>query len=292
MEGHLAMLSRSTEQFLARALAIEADSVTTADLGFMCRSLVLCTLPHSKPAGNEFRRKNGNYLLTIYSPHGLPYGSIPRLLLAWIVTEAVQTKDRTLTLGHSLSDFLKELGLSRQGGARGDITRLREQMRRLFGCYISCNYTDKDRDAQDGFKIVQRSDLWWHPQNTDQAGLWESTLTLSDEFFREITTAPIPLDMRVLKALRRSPMALDVYMWLTFRNSYLKTPTVISWQQLQQQFGAEYGRTRAFKEAFKDAMRKVLVVYPTAQMRDVDNGLLLSPSPTHVPRKVKSLLGE
>ena len=286
------MLTKSREQFLSQVLAIESNSITAADLGFMARALVLCTMPHSRPKGNEFRRKNGNYLLTMYSPHGLPYGSLPRLLLAWIVTEAVQTKSRTLTLGRSLSDFLKELGLSRQGGARGDITRLREQMRRLFGCYVSCSYSDKDRDTQDGFKIVQRSDLWWHPQSTEQAGLWESTLTLTEEFFKEITAAPIPLDMRALKTLRRSPMALDVYMWLTFRNSYLKAPTVISWQGLQQQFGAEYTRTRDFKDSFKEALHKVLLVYSAAKASEVDGGLLLNPSPTHVSKKGKALLME
>jgi len=288
------MLSRATEQFLAQVLAIEADSVTPADLGFMARSLTLCTMPHSKPSDNEFTRRNGSYTLTMQAPKtiGLPYGSLPRLLLAWIVTEAVQTKSRTLTLGHSLSDFLKELGLSRQGGERGDITRLRQQMRRLFSCSIRCEYQDGKHDAGIGFMVADSYSLWWHPQEEKQAGLWESTLTLSEKFYQEITAAPIPLDMRALKALKRSPMSLDLYMWLTFRNSYLKTPTVISWQQLQQQFGAEYNRTRAFREAFRDAMRKVLVVYPTAQVTDVDNGLMLSPSPTHVPRKVKTLLTE
>jgi hypothetical protein len=117
-------------------------------------------------------------------------------------------------------------------------------------------------------------------------------LTLSEKFYQEITAAPIPLDMRALKALKRSPLALDVYMWLTFRLSYLKSPAVISWEGLRQQFGAEYTRTRDFKDAFKEALHKVLLVYPAAKASEVPDGLLLSPSPTHVPKRRKTLSKE
>ena len=36
----------------------------------------------------------------------LPYGNIPRLLLAWVCTEAVRTQSRELVLGASLSAFM------------------------------------------------------------------------------------------------------------------------------------------------------------------------------------------
>lgn len=281
-----AMVNKSVEKLFSAALAIDDQgAVDAGELGFMARAMTLCTMPHSKPKGNEFRRKNGDYTMTMYSSYGLPYGSVPRLLLAWISTEAVRTKQRTLVLGDSLSHFLKELGLSRSGGARGDITRLRDQMHRLFACSISCNYHTKERDAGMGFMIADGYDLWWHPQEPDQAGLWESTLTLSEKFFNEITSAPVPIDMRSLKALKRSPMALDVYIWLTFRTSYLKSGTVITWEQLQGQFGSEYGRARDFKEAFVDALRKVQLVYPGANISSIDVGIMLAPGTTSVTKK-------
>ena len=33
----------------------------------------------------------------------LPYGNLPRLLIAWLCTEAVRTQSRELVLGRSLS---------------------------------------------------------------------------------------------------------------------------------------------------------------------------------------------
>ena len=70
---------------------------------------------------------------------------------------------------------------------------------------------------------------------------WKSTVTLSTDFFEGIVQNPVPVDMRALKALKRSPMALDIYCWLTYRLSYLRKPTEIPWSALQMQFGAEYG---------------------------------------------------
>ena len=41
----------------------------------------------------------------------LPFGNIPRLLLAWVSTEAVRTQSRVLVLGASLSEFMRKVGL-------------------------------------------------------------------------------------------------------------------------------------------------------------------------------------
>ena len=286
------MITKQTERLLAAAMHIDAvDVVERGDLGFTARSLVLCTMPHSKPQGNEFIRKNGNITLTMLAPSktGLPYGALPRLLVAWISTEIVRTKSTTLVLGKSLSEFLRALGMSPTGGKKGDITRLREQMRRLFACVIYVEDELRYEDGMTKIQIAQTSRTYWHPQNPEQAGLWESTLLISPEFFAEVMAAPIPIDIEALKALKRSPLALDLYMWLTYRNSYMKSGTTVTWDQLRLQFGAEYGRERAFKEAFKGALKKVQVVYPAVKITVADEGVLLLPSSPHVPKKRKTL---
>lgn len=52
------------------------------------------------------------------------------------------------------------------------------------------------------------------------AGTWTSKVRLSDSFFRECIAKPVPIDLRAYKALRGSPLAMDVYTWLTYRLSY------------------------------------------------------------------------
>lgn len=281
-------LSRANiEALVADALAIEAEDAKAAgSIGYMARALTLATMPHRKKAEQEFTRQNGAFTLSIIAPSrvGLPYGSIPRLLTSWLTTEAVRTKDRRLVLGASMSEFMRQLDLSPTGGARGDITRLKDQMKRLFSSSISCTYEAGGVEAETGFRIASSHVLWWNPKQPEQVGLWDSEVVLTDEFFREVTAAPVPIDMRALRVLKQSPLALDVYCWLTYRMSYLKRPTVIPWAALQMQFGADYSRLRDFKAAFLGQLRAVAVVYPEARLSTDEDGLKLLPSPTHVAK--------
>jgi len=255
----------------------------------MGRALVQATMPHKNVKGNEFVRKNGVFTLTMLAPSnvGLPYGSIPRLLMAWITTEAVRTKNQELTLGSSLSEFMRQLDLVPTGGRWGSITRLREQMKRLFTASISCSYEDESRAAGINMQVAEEYSLWWEPKQPEQATLWESTITLNKRFFDEITNAPIPIDIDALKALKRSPMALDIYCWLTYRLSYLGKATEIPWQALQAQFGSNYAKgsqgTRNFKRHFLQELNKVICIYSDAKVEDGEIGLILKPSKPHIP---------
>jgi Plasmid encoded RepA protein len=108
------MNSLNLNKLITEALAIEKEEAITAGaIGYMARALIQATLPHSQIDGNEFKRHNGAFSLTILadSEIGLPYGSIPRLLISWITTEAVKTKGRELILGRTLSEFMLELDL-------------------------------------------------------------------------------------------------------------------------------------------------------------------------------------
>lgn len=276
---------------VSEALAIEAQAAMDAGaVGYMARALTQATIPHSKKEGTEFVRTNGKFTLTIVAPSkvGLPYGSFPRLLMSWVTTEAVRTQEKTLVMGESMSDFMRQLGLVPTGGRWGSITRLRDQSKRLFSSTVSYTYTGGNRQWQDGgFRIASQTCLWWDGEQSGEAPDNRSTVTLSQEFFKEIITNPVPLDLRALKVLKQSPMALDIYCWLTYRMSYLAKPTVIPWEALQMQFGAEYTRTRDFKAAFIGHLKAVGVVYPEARLDVLEQGLKLTPSPTHVGKRLR-----
>jgi Plasmid encoded RepA protein len=71
---------------------------------------------------------------------------------------------------------------------------------------------------------------------------WDSTVTLGEPFFEEIVRGPVPIDTRALRALTRLPLAIDLYVWLTYRMSYLKEPTMVPWELLSLQTGAHSQR--------------------------------------------------
>lgn len=272
-------------QLIEESLAIEAEAAKDAGaLGFMAHALAQATLPHKKTSELQFTRKNGAFQLTVtaLARHGLPYGAMPRLLIAWLTTEAVRTKNRELVLGDSLSEFMRGLDLVPTGGRWGSITRLRDQMQRLFSAAVTATYVDANRDTGVNYLMADRYSLWWQPKEPDQVALWESTLTLSGAFFEEAIRSPVPVDMRALKALRRAPMALDIYVWLTYRMSYLRRRTVIPWEALRLQFGADYDRLIDFRVNFKKQLKMVLLVYPEAKAIPMDSTLELRPSRPHI----------
>ena len=111
-------------------------------------------LPARTNPGNrhQYKRVNGPYTLYINAVGGckLPFGNLPRLLLAWLCSEAVRTQSRVLVLGASLAEFMRKLGMQNDSGSpRGDRTRLRNQMDRLFSATVSLIYQAK-QEIQSG----------------------------------------------------------------------------------------------------------------------------------------------
>jgi len=281
------------QDIIAHALAIEAEEAQKAGtLGYMARAMVQATMPHKKITEAVHERINGAYRFTMMaSPKvGLPYGSLPRLLLAWIATEAIRTRDRELILGDSMNQFMAQLGIkSATGGKTGSITRLKNQTARLFGSTIQCSYTSEVEGhlALQNMLIADAANLWWHPKSGDQKSLFDSTVRLSETFYNEIINNPVPIDTRALQALKRSPLALDIYAWLTYRMSYLSKPTSIPWESLQAQFGSgiatdAQGR-RNFKKRFLGQLKRVQLIY-RVRASEGANGLLLKPSRPHIPK--------
>lgn len=292
---------KSLDNFIIEAAAIEADEAKKyGALGYVAKCLVQASLPYRDP-GEEVKawgRENGLISLVIQPAYdikngqplciGYPYGNIPRLLLAWITTEAVKTKNNVLVLGNSLSDFMRQLDLAPTGGRWGSITRIKEQSKRLFSARISCVYDEDDGFGFKPLEIAEEAMLWWDPKRPKQAALWESTVVLNQKFFASITNNPIPIDMRALKLLKHSPLALDIYCWLTYRMSYLtSTSKPIPWGLLQLQFGSDYADTpqgrQGFKRNFLKQLGAVRAVYQEAKVDYTDRGLILKPSRTHIP---------
>ncbi|NYF92287.1 replication protein RepA [Tunturibacter empetritectus] len=262
----------------------------------MARQLVQCTLPHSDPGDVPlWKRTNGNLTLVI-DPFKdrktgkalYPYGTIPRLLLFWIVTEATQNKSRHIRLGNSLDAFIRAVGLSPRtgGGKRSDAKRLTSQIERLVRASISFESELETHRAWVDMKIASRAEFWFDPARTNQDNLWDSWIKLGEEFYEAITAAPVPVDVRALRALKRSPLALDLYAWLTyttFTASRKGKSRTVPWEGLHAQMGAEYSEVRDFKKKVIVTLRKVQLAYPAMKVESTKAGLIIHPSRTAIP---------
>ena len=177
-----------------------------ADLGFIGRTLLtLCSLPRTNPGDrHQYKRVNGPYtlIMTATGNYKLPFGNLPRLLMAWLSTEAVRTQSRVISLGDSLAEFMRTLGIYNSGG--NPQTRLRNQMDRLFNASIRLTYEDERGAASVSSLVADRTEFWWDERKPDEYSLWDSKIELGEKLFNEIIQHPVPLDMNILAALKRS----------------------------------------------------------------------------------------
>lgn len=289
---------------LAKAAAQIAVRPSDVEAAFSAKEMIQCTLPHSDPGPvSGWVRRNGDLSLVLQpaldketmQPYGLPYGPLPRLLLLWIVTEAVRLKSRgdesrRIKLGDNLNDFLRQIGLdpSTGGGKRSDAKRLKEQMLRLFRCRISFDYTPSSgRHSWVDMQVAPKAEMWWDYRSPDQGGIFESYIILGEDFFKAITASPVPLDMRAIVALKKSPLAIDLYTWATYRvhtlNEAKRREVSIPLAFLKEQFGGEYTRLRDFKAAFAEALLKVQEVYPALDYTLEKDALVLRSGRRAVP---------
>ena len=116
----------------------------------------------------------------------------------------------------------------------------------------------------------------------DQFFVIKCFIVLGQDFFKEITRSAVSVDLRAIRRVHRSPLAIDLYVWLTYRMSYLRKPTVVPWESLEAQFGADYGRPRDFRRRVSKLLESILRTYPTARISLTDTGIRLYPSPPPV----------
>jgi hypothetical protein len=144
-------------------------------------------------------------------------------------------------------------------------------MNRLFRAIISFEVNTKD-PARHGkswmdMQVAPNGQLWWSPKDPDQGALWGSWIKLGEDFYKAITGSIIPCDMRALRALKRSPLALDLYV-LAIHKAFMANrrgaEEFIPWTGLLMQLGADYDPKRIdkFKTKIKTTMRKVAAVFP------------------------------
>lgn len=154
-------------------------------------------------------------------------------------------------------------------------------MERLFRAIISFDDEGPNHKTYLDMQIAPRGTFWWDPKRTLQDNLWESWIELGEDFYEAITAAPVPIDLRALRALRRSPLALDLYSLLTYTAfvvSRRKLARTIPWKGLHAQMGSDYAEMRQFRAKVLLAIRKIRLVYPELRVEVTPEGLTVAKS--------------
>jgi len=258
-------------------------------IGLLHAGWAMTSLPHKQTADTLWVRQGGGIKLHLESgtdqdllPVGLPYGSIARIILMYLQTEAVRRQSRQIELGRSLNQFLTRIGIE-SGGQQ--YRMVREQSRRLSMCRLTFF-----REMAAGTHVTNGSfvrDAILPNRESDQMSLWREEVTLDEGFYQSLIDHPLPVLESAIRMLGSRSLSIDIYVWLAYRLHALSKPTPISWAALYAQFGHGYALMRQFKARFREPLKIALAAYPDARVSvDDKTGLVLYPSASPVRKLI------
>lgn len=288
-----ATLTKRERKLVNTGLKIEQEAPDNDDLTFMHSIMCQVGLPRSKVNGFEFERTCGGTELYIragklwdgkqFVQQPIPYGPMPRLVMAYLNTQALRHKSPEIEVGRNANEFMRRLGKDSTGGRTGSYTTFRKQILALSACSMTLGFTTISSAITYDGKPIQKFEAWPGEQGT----LWSGIITFSHEYYQALTGHAVPLDLRALNALANSALAMDIYTMLADRLHRISgRPLVLHWHGLREQFGQEYTGPEAdknFKKKFLPALQKVLTVYPQAKVKQVTGGILMMPAPPPIP---------
>lgn len=263
-------------------------------------SLIIQPLERMEPNG-----PNGEFVPV---RRGVPFGRHARLVLIYIMTEAVRTRSRTIFLGSSFSAWLRKMGISNtdSGGRRGTRSLVQEQIDRLMNCEWTMRWdetvpvpADKGRGrkstgaepaAINAFAINDMRLVNQYGGVRTAGGEFVTHFVLSEAFFDNLIKHSVPLNDRAIVTLQKSATQLDLYTWLAYRLPRIKPGDEVrlSWADLAKHLGNESSKMFKFRQTVRGAWQEVSGVYQQAR-HCVDLGDLIIKL-RHAPPPVKGHL--
>lgn len=271
---------------------ISSKALEQGDIHYIHSVLALCGLPYKRPPEGilEYEREYGRMSLSLeagklkdpvsgnWVRQGLPYGPKARLLLLHICTRAMQQKSPVIDLENSLSAFIESMGIHKSGGKRGSFNAFKEQINRLAACRMQIGLWQGTRAITINTQPISSFDVWL-PKNPDQAMLWNSSVTLSRDFYDSLEKHALPVDVRALSALSHSAKQMDFLLWLSYRVKDLEKPYLLTWNKVHEQFcQSSTNRLIDFQRDFKKDMADIGEIFSVElPVQFGEHGVLLKP---------------
>ena len=272
---------------------------------FLHSALCAMSLPVRRPTDDKqpIIRADGQYTLVITPKAvvqnvdgqrdlkilGVPYGSLPRVILIHIMTEAIRTNSRQVYLGKNFTDWMKRMGFRTVSyGPRGSATLVKDQVDRLFACewMIRWDGTRTTGEKEYGIKEVKLTNEYGGIDRANAS--FSREIYLTEAFYDHLKEHAVPLNEHAIRQLKDSATALDLYTWLAYRLPRInpQRPASLSWTQLANHFGNDGKNIRKFRQIIREAWDKhVSAVYPQAKAEFDTSVIRLHSSPAPVPRR-------
>jgi hypothetical protein len=280
------MVKREAERAGHGTIFDAVQAVSDADLvpAYLHSALCAMSLPARRPRDEmaPIIRQDGRYTLAItpkpvlrreggemiLTSLGVPFGSYPRVILIYIMSEAVRTGSREIYLGASFKDWLRRLGYENAThGVRGTASLLRGQLDRLLACEWMIRWDDSaSDDAAFAVKEVKLANEYAGLRSKDGSFIRE--ISLADGFFSHLRDHAVPLNEAAIRQLKNNPTALDLYTYFAYRLQRVggDKPAMLSWDQLAVHLGNAAESPRKFRQTIRQSWDLVSGVYPNARV--------------------------
>lgn len=215
-----------------------------------------------RPARGAWHRSFGAASLRIEPPsaeQSVPNGRMARLALMHICDTAHRANSVTVDLGGSAAPAAERLGIASKS------LDLIEQMHRLLSAKVSVALAD----GQEIPVFDARS------RSRGESSEWRQTIRLGSKFLASLAQHAVTLDLRIVRQLADSPLALDAYAWIrlllaTGRGDGEKP---LGWDELLARFGAPSQGAEAFRSSFEAALRAVFEADSSIALAVDDEGM-------------------
>jgi hypothetical protein len=270
----------------AEILADEAQRIGISYSGFC-----LTGFPHKRLKDDAPWEKQGHNVTLLVEPgrlktglgpatlYGVPFGARARIIMIFLQTQALRQGSRQVQLGRSMRDWMTRMGLA----AGGETARaLRDQARRISACGIKFFWSSPKSEGRGGEGFRKASivtdgfffrEFAGEDEETRQGILFDDVVTLDEVFYEALRDHPVPLLETAIRQLKEKSLAIDIYVWLSYRLHSLRQPTSISWGSVFAQFGTGFRLSRQFRPYFLQALGAAVAAYPDARVSVEQDGL-------------------
>lgn len=295
-----AAVQHATQQDLL-ARPGDVESVLPPDVGYAHASLMQCFLPQRPIAAREHEVSHGRASLVVeagrlinpdrpnqWTRCQVPAGPKPRLILPYIIGEAIRNASPVVNLGDSLRQFMDRLGMPVSGRNGKNLTR---EVQNVAAATILLGQWNDDGAHMVGSRVATRLSFWIE-RDPGQATLWTPEMTLSEDFYLAVQEHRVPVDTQHLAKLARSPRRMDLYSWLSYRTPKIRPRgrVPVNLRSLWTIFGPDIAEFRDFKIRLVRDLRAIACIY-SGFNAEIDGDILwLRRSPPPVPYRASQTL--
>ena len=281
------MQKSSTGKFIDLAVKKSLGEVPE-DIGFSSNIFMVFGLPTRRLEKNPayWVQETSLCRLTVmrHERYEVPYGCYARINQIFIDTEVRTKSTNVIDLGRSFNEYVKKTG-HKEGGANKALLR---QLVNYVTSVLRVEPTNPGQGRLLGIQsVVARAwDIFFDVKNPEQLMLSTGQIVLNEDYARYVHAHSVPLDMHVVRCFKRSPLALDFYRFLAYRNNGLRKTTAFPERLLFEQLGTEQLTDRVTRSRLRKILRTIQL-YWEVQAKFEDGYFELEPSPPAVEQRTR-----